>query len=124
MRRCPRPPQAASAVQPGEEANHPELRRLTRTWIDALAPSIGLGRPAAGRPGLPLQVPGHPGQRYEVQASSDLVTWVTLDQRVAEIAPYAVTDPASTAAPAARYYRVLWQPRPAEAITTGHREAR
>jgi hypothetical protein len=101
--------EAASLLQGMEPWQQGEPGLMAQTFRQVLAPEIALSPTTlqTGHPRLTLNV--LPDQTYEVQSSSDLVTWVTLDQRHTDIPRYEVTD-ASAPPGVPHFYRAVWLP--------------
>lgn len=91
-------------------AGNPELKVQARSCLGTLTPSLYLERIALAATPVRVEVWGHPGQNYEVQVSSDLTAWFTIDQRRSTTNRYAVEDAAAPAGATSRFYRVLWRP--------------
>ncbi|MCC7374424.1 MAG: hypothetical protein IT581_07195 [Verrucomicrobiales bacterium] len=101
--------EAAALLQSTEPWQQGEPGLIAQEFRQVLSPEITL---------LPLSIPGEPprivmnvlpGQVYDVQSSSDLVTWVTIDHRQTDTNRYEVTD--LDADPGiSRFYRAVWLP--------------
>ena len=88
----------------------PRLQLAARTWLATVTPTVRLQEGIASARAGSLRIYGFVGQAYEVQASSDLAQWETLDRRLAAEVPYDVTDPTAAAGAPRRFYRVVWWP--------------
>jgi hypothetical protein len=83
-----------------------EIAEQARAYLQALVPELRIvNGPTPGSP-VKLEIQGHPGQKYVVQAADKLAAWKDLQTVVAPASRFEVLDPA--AGSGQRYYRILW----------------
>lgn len=96
-------------VAPG--SGHEALDGWAEAWLEARRPRLellSLPAPGAGT-GARLRLFGLPGQRYVLEASTDLAGWLPLGSHRPTAATLDLTDPAGPVA-GPRFFRMTWFP--------------
>ena len=87
-----------------------EISAHTENYLKALVPELRISRPSGSIGPFGLQILGHPGQTYELQASSDMAQWTTLQILNSSANQIELTPP--DPGTSRRYYRLRWLTQP------------
>lgn len=83
-----------------------ELTRRIDQLRAALLPEVHLTQPGFGAAPTRMELLGHVGQTYRLEASDDLRTWTSLQTVTAQTNRFEVTSPPATGD--RKYFRVVW----------------